>query len=148
MVYEERKGDIFKLDSDYVLVQPISRAYERPEIYLPFDDVFPALRVYTLNKIDRNLLSVPSAVRYPGIDSPFSVISILLSDLGFSDLQASVLSKGFEFLKEICDSYRIHNISMYSIKFQTLSWDVVRTCLQGVFKDTSLKILIINNQEV
>ena len=102
--------------------------------------MFPSLRSYTLNKIDRNVLSVPSVVRYPGIDSPFSVISLLISD---SDLQGQVLLKGFELLKDMCDSYRIHNISMYSISFQDLSWEDIRTCLQEVFEKTTLKITII-----
>jgi len=145
MIYNEKRGDIFELDTNWVLGHCISADYKMGKgIALEFNEHFNMK--YQLIKDGRH--KFPAVVGFDNLGkNKDQVVFNIVTKEKFRDKPTySNFRKSIELLKEDLIDYNFKRIALPKIGtgLDGLKWATVKRHIHEVFEDTDIEILIID----
>lgn len=140
MIYNEIKGDLFKVSDDYTLVQCISSCCKMAQgIAVEFVKRNPNMR----KELQAQYPRVGEVLLYEG--GHHNVLNLITKEYYYNKPTRESFNRTIRELKLQCLAHQVHKIAMPLIGsgLDKLSWDVSSKYIQEAFADTDIEILVV-----
>lgn len=142
MVYIEEKGDLFKLEDNYVLVHCIAHDCRMGAgIAKEFNRRYPWIKPKVKEELE-DLNFKPKCVYV--IRNGIHVMNLITKEYSNGKPTIDSFTQAIEQLKLYCEYYSIKNIAMPTIGcgLDRLNWSIVSKIIQDTFKETDINIIV------
>lgn len=141
MIMTESKGDLFQLDSSYVLVHCISKDCKMGAgIADQFRKKYPAMKPYCLSQAP----AVGKAIYYDPKSGANPVFNLVTKTVYYSRPTYETLERALSDLKRQCLAMGVEKLGMPQLGcgLDRLNWTRVRAIIRKTFQDTDMEIAV------
>lgn len=146
MKYQEIKGNLFEVGTDYTLVHCVSSDFAMGAgVAKTFVEKFPKMKPYL---IKNTIPTIGNAILYSNDIYSHDVFNLITKEKYYHKPTRQSFNNSIDALKRMCVYYDINKLAMPLIGsgLDKLNWNESSKYIQEVFADTDIEILVVKLQ--